>query len=180
MEHKSEQVMQIALASDWKAQVKPVIPENLNADEIEWNLYCIRNQETLHVVWLGDRYLSATYAYGDYRLYPARPAGAIKLLKGRPDPRKLNKDETESLLEDRMLPWDHDAPALDIMLAVLGKQIIWVRKFDGEVCNAVVPKSSNLGSKWFRVYEHPNGRRIDWVDFEGFHTVAIEQIIEVS
>jgi len=180
MEHKSEQVMQIALSHGWKAQVKPIIPETLKADEIEWNLYCLRNQETLHVVWLGDLQISATYGYGDYRLYPARRAGVIKLLKGKPNPKKLDNTETESLLENRTIPWESDTPAMDIMLAVLGKQITWVRKIDGEVCSAVITRQSNLGSKWFRVYDHKNGRRIDWVDYEGFHTVAIDQIIDVS
>jgi hypothetical protein len=180
MEHKSEQVMQIALASGWKAQVKPVIPENLNADEIEWHLYAVRNQETFHVLWIGDRQTEAVYGYGDYRLYPARRAAVIKILKGRPDPKKLNKEETELLLEDRVLPWSQDSPAMDIMRAVLGRQITWVRKLDGEICSAVVVKSSNLGNKWFKVYDHANGRRLDWLDFEGFHTVAIEQIIGVD
>ena len=118
--------MQIALSYGWKAQVKPVIPETLNADEIEWNLYCLRNQETLHVVWMGNLQVSATYAYGEYRLYPARKAGVIKLLKGKPDPKKLGS-ATDSLLEDRMIPWEKDAPAMEIMLAVLGKQITWNR-----------------------------------------------------
>ena len=59
--------MQTALANGWKAQVKPEIPENGNAFEIVWNLYCIRGQESMHVVWIGDRQTEATYVYGSQR-----------------------------------------------------------------------------------------------------------------
>lgn len=187
-EHKSEQMMQTALANEWKAQVVPEVPENLKPDEIIWNLYALRGQESLHVVFMGNRQESATYVYGDHRTNPAHRAAVIKILTGRPDPRKLVKLEGHELIERvqdlKEVPWEHDAPAMDIMLAVLGKEITWVRKIDGGIQQGTVVREMNLGNKYFRVYESPpqSGQRVlSWNDAEGgFRTVRINSIIDVA
>jgi hypothetical protein len=186
MEHKSERLMQTALAHGWKAQVKTEIPENLDANEIVWNLYCVRRMETMHVEFLGNRQIGATYAYGPYyRLAPSCRSVVVRLLTNLPDPRKLKLqvDDVQTEMDTlRNVPWTHDAPAIEIMLAVLDKDIAWVRKMDGEICRGTITKRSNLGSKHFRVYESPpqSGQRVlDWMDREGFHTARIESIIEV-
>ena len=183
-EHKSERLKQIALNEGWKAEVKLNLARYEQTGEVskvEWNVYARRGKETLHVLYQGNRFMASTYAYGSRRLYPARSGGVIKLLQGRPDPRKLEKQAPESLLESRSLPWRDDTPALEILAAVIGKTITWVRKIDGELCKAHVDKGVNLGKPYFRLYETKSGRRIlDWQDREGFHSVALDQIIDVS
>jgi hypothetical protein len=67
------------------------------------------------------------------------------------------------------------------MLAVLGRTITWVRKIDGEICSAYIEKSTNVGKPYFRVAQSKAGRRIlEWQDREGFHSVGLEQIINVG
>lgn len=73
----------------------------------------------------------------------------LKLLAGKPDPE--SRAPQSALLESRSLPWKEDTPALDIMLAVLGKTISWVRKIDGEICTAHLDKETNLGKAYFRI-----------------------------
>lgn len=181
MEHKSEQMMQQALANDWKAQVQPTVPANGMYDEIVWDLYCVRGQEAMHVQWVGDRQIEAVYSYGDFRQYPPRKAAVLKIITGRPDPRKLKRETVGELLEDRSIPFEQDSPAMDILLAVLGKQITWVRKIDCEILSGVVEKETNLGKKYFRVYTANSGRRLlEWQDREGFHAVALDQIVDVA
>lgn len=185
MEHKSERVMQTALAHGWKAQVKPTIPASQNYDEIVWDLYCVRGQETLHVQWVGDRQGDGTYTYGDYKSNPARRGAVVNLLTGKPDPKKLNREEVASLLEDRSVPWVHDTPAVEILLSVMNKDIKWVRKFDQQVCEATVniDKQSKTALRHFRILEsppHSNRRVLEWADGYGFHTVGLDQIIDVS
>ena len=185
MEHKSERLMQTALAHGWKAQVKTDIPENLDASEIIWDLYCIKKLEMLHVVFVGNRQESATYTYGkNFRKDLTHRAQVVAILTGQPDPRKLKiEDATEEIEDLRNVPWVSDSPAVEIMLAVLDKDITWVRRMDGQICRGTVSKRSNLGSRHFRVYESPpqSGQRvIDWMDREGFHTARIDSIIEVS
>lgn len=105
----------------------------------------------------------------------------MKLLAGRPDPRRLETKSQEDLLQTRYVPWKEETPALEVMVSVLGKQITWVRKLDGEVCSAYVDKQTNLGKKYFRVYETKAGRRIlEWQDREGFHAVGLDQVISVG
>src|ERR1700760_61603 len=116
IEHKSEQMLQTALAQGWKAQIKPEIPEDADYRNIVWNLYAIRGQETLHVIWIGDRQQPGLYTYGDHVTHPAHRAAVVKLLTGKPDPRKLKAEHIEVLTQTRSVPWDADAPAIDIML----------------------------------------------------------------
>jgi hypothetical protein len=184
VEHKSERIKQVALAHGWKAQVVPKLErfeKSGNARDIEWHVYAMREKEAVHVTYLGDRFISSTYSYGDHKQYPARSGGVIKLLEAKPDPRKFSRNNAGNLLNARSLPWHDDAPAMEIMLAVLGKTITWVRNIDGSVCNAHVDKQTNLGKKYFRLYESKAGRRIlDWQDREGFHSVGLDQIIDVG
>lgn len=184
MEHKSERIKVAALSSGWKAEVVPKLhkfEKSGNPGDIEWHVYAMRDKETIHVMYLGNRFISSTYSYGNYKQYPARSGSVLRLLAGKPDPRKLEGASVESLLESRSLPWNEETPAMDVMLAVLGKSITWVRKIDGEVCTAHVDKQTNLGKPYFRLYESKTGRRIlDWQDREGFHSVGLDQIIDVG
>lgn len=184
MEHKSERLKQIALNEGWKAELKINLANyerTGDPSKIEWNVYALRGKETLHVLYQDNRFMASTYTYGKNVLHPVRSGSVIKLLRGKPDPRKLEENSPESLLESRSIPWRDDTPALEIMLAVLGKTITWVRKIDGEVCTAYIDKGVNLGKPYFRLYESKSGRRIlDWQDREGFHSVALDQIIDVS
>lgn len=176
--HKSEQMMQLALSYGWKAQIKPEIPASGNSKEIVWNLYCVRGRETMRVTWVGDRQQDdGVYTYDNYRRNLYRTTSAVRLLKGVPNP-KWGK--TEELLKDREIPFNSESPAMEILLAVLGKDIVWIRKIDGEVLKGTVEKETNLGKKYFRIYSASTGRRIlEWQDREGFHAVGLDQIIDV-
>lgn len=182
MEHKSERIKRAALAHGWKAEVAPkfdLYDQTHDAADIEWHVYAMRDKETIHVVYQGNRFVSGKYTYGRYSQHPGRSGSVLSLLAGKPDPRKLNGDP-EQLLGSRSVPWSEDTPALDIMLAVLGRTITWVRKIDGEVCNAYIDKHTNLGKSYFRLSQSKAGRRIlEWQDRQGFHSVGLEQIIEV-
>lgn len=182
-EHKSERLKNVAINHGWKAQVVPKLDKYEKTGDpatIEWHVYAIRDKETIHVYYLGNRFISSTYSYGSVKLYPARSGGVVRLLAGKPDPRKLEGD-AESLLESRSVPWDDETPALDILLAVLGKNISWVRKIDGEVCTAHLDKGTNLGKTYFRVKQTSSGRRIlEWQNREGFHAVGLDQIIGIG
>lgn len=184
VEHKSERIRNSALENGWKAEVIPKLhryEKSGDLTDIEWHVYAMRDKETIHVLYLGNRFTSSTYTYGGYKLYPARSGSVLRLLAGKPDPRKLEGSKPENLLEHRSLPWEDDSPAMEIMLAVLGKTVTWVRKIDGEVCSGHVDKATNSGKKYFRLYESKAGRRIlDWQDREGFHSVGLDQIIDVS
>jgi hypothetical protein len=184
VEHKSERIKQAALQHGWKAEVVPKLhryEKSGDPADIEWHVYAMRDKETIHVLYLGNRFMSSTYSYGSHKQYPARSGSVLRLLSGKPDPRKLEGTNPEQLLQSRSVPWSDDTPALDIMLAVLGRTITWVRKIDGEVCTAYLDKPTNLGKTYFRVTQTKAGRRIlEWQDREGFHSVGLEQIIEVS
>ena len=185
MEHKSEKMLKFADENGWKTQIKPTIPESKKYDEIVWDLFCVRGQETLHVRWVGDRQVEAVYTLGGYTQKPARAGAVQKLMAGKPDPKKLDQDETALLLEDRSVPWVHDTPAVEILLAVMHKQIHWIRKMDGVVCDAVVDVNTHSAAsmKYFRVYTSPRdseNRVLEWADGLGFHTVALDQIVQVD
>lgn len=184
MEHKSERLKQTALSFNWKAEVVPKLhryEKSGDASDIEWHVYAMRDKETIHVLYMGNRFISSKYTYGGtYCQYPARTGGVIKLLAGKPDPRRLSGDPGE-LIESRVVPWDDDTPALDIMLAVLGRTVTWIRQIDGEVCSAYIEKSTNVGKQYFRLTQSKAGRRIlEWQDRQGFHSVGLERIIDVS
>lgn len=183
-EHKSDRLKKTALAHGWKAQVSPKLDryeKSKNPNDIEWHVYAIREKESIHVTYLGNRFISSTYSYGSYRQYPARSGSVVRLLTGKPDPRRLEGTSPQDLLESRIVPWEEDTPAINILLSVLGKNVTWVRRIDGEICNAYVDKQTNVGKEYFRLYESKAGRRIlEWQDREGFHAVGLDQIIDVS
>src|SRR6516162_1857208 len=176
-------MMQTALANEWKAQVVPEVPENLKPDEIIWNLYALRGQESLHVVFMGNRQESATYVYGDHRTNPAHRAAVIKILTGRPDPRKLVKLEGHELIERvqdlKEVPWEHDAPAMDIMLAVLGKEITWVRKIDGGIQQGTVVREMTIeaGTLIFKIID---GKNYETQHFINGYRYRVEKVFRMG
>lgn len=184
MDHKSERIKRKALDCGWKSEVVPKLDKyekTKNVNDIEWHVYAIRDKETIHVIYVGNRFVESRYSYGDYRLYPARSGSVVKLLEGQPNPRKLEKSEPEKLLKFKTVPWQEDSPAIDIMLAVLGKTITWVRKIDGEVLSGNIDKETNIGKPYFKVSTTSSGRRIlEWQNREGFHSVGLDQIINVG
>lgn len=184
MEHKSERIKQAALSHSWKAEVVPKLhryEKSGNVSDIEWHVYAMRDKETMHVTYLGNRFISGKYTYGSHAQFPARSGAVLRLLAGKPDPRRLDGSDPDALLESRKVPWQEDSSAMDVMLAVLGKTVTWVRKLDGEICTGHVDKETNLGKKYFRLTQSKAGRRIlEWQDREGFHSVGLDQIIDVG
>lgn len=192
VEHKSEKMMQKALANDWKAQVKPTIPPSNLFTEIVWDLYCVRDKETLYVQWTGNRLTNATYSFCGTKSHPTHSAACYKLIEGQPSlkdvvkkKRSHNKDYdqiVDDLGDSLVIPFNLDWPALDILKAVIGRDIVWVRQIDGMVCSGFVPRIQDTNPKYLRVISaRSSGRRIlEWSDAEGFHAVALEQIIEVA
>ena len=189
-EHKSEQFRRTAIKYGWDADVRTdlsVYKRSQDINDVLWNVYALRGKETLKITWTGDRFTQASYVYGDLRRKLWWPTEVSKLLAGKPDPRKYRRKDSEiasydEMVEHRSVPWSEETPAMDVMMAVLRKEITWVRKIDNQVCSAFVDVDlKEPGSaKHFRVYEHKNGRMLTWADALGFHTVALDQIINVG
>ena len=179
IEHKSEQIQQIALSNGWKSQLIPDVPLDGNVDEIVWNLYCIREREAMHVLYRGNRLAEAVYTYGEQTSFPQYRNNVVKILTGKPSIRKVQK-AGHNIEEARSVPWVKDDPAFLILQEVLGREISWVRRLDGMVCTGVVDRKANLGSKYFKVYEKNSVRFLEWIDTEGFHTVRLDSIVSVS
>lgn len=172
-EHKSEKIKQIAIQNGWKCQVVPrfdVFDTTGDVSDIIWDLYALRGKETISVSWHGNRLESGLYVYKDYRRTLWWKTEVVKFLGQDP------KDAGP-------IPWEEDAPAFDILLAVVNRKIKWVRKLDGQECEALVDVNlSEPGSaKHFRIHSTKSGRRVlEWTDSLGFHAVGLDQIIEVS
>lgn len=190
-EHKSEHFKRLAVENGWKADVRTdlsVYKDTKDICDVIWNVYAMRGKETLKITWTGDRFTQANYVYGDHHRKLWWPVEVSKLLAGRPDPRKYRRKDSdlavsyEEMVQQRCVPWEPDAPASEIMLKVVKKEIKWIRKIDGQVCSAFVDVDlKEKGSaKHFRVYEQKNGRVLTWADALGFHSVALDQIIEVG
>lgn len=187
-EHKSEFIKQVALANGWKAEVVTDVDEfQISGDirDIIWHVYAMRGRETMHVTYIGDLFEKGIYKYGAQVAHLSWRYRVMKFITGQPDPKKFIRNNEPALAEDaiaRNVPWERDTPAIDILLEVMKKEITWVRKFDGQVCTAVVDVNlKERGSaKHFRVYESKTGRVLEWADALGFHAVALGQIIDVS
>lgn len=180
VEHKSEQILQTAVANGWKAQLIPDVPLDGNVDDIVWNLYCVRDRESMHVQYRGSRFELAVYTFSNQTSYPQYRNNVLKILTGRPSIRKIKQTGTDNIEEARSVPWVSDDPAFLILQEVLGKEIAWVRQIDGVVCKGTVDRHSNLGNKYFRIYEKNSIRFLEWTNVEGFHAVRLDAIISVS
>lgn len=183
-EHKSERIRQVALANGWKCEIQTNMDQfekSGNLQDIHWHLYAKRDSQTIHIVYVGNRLEGGLYKYGDRSIKLWWKYEVIKVLTEKPDPAKYRKKSDDDTV-DRAVPWDNDSPAMDIMLAVIRKEVKWVRKLDGSVCTAVVDVNlKEKGSaKYFRISEGKNGRVLEWADAMGFHAVALDQIISVS
>lgn len=188
-EHKSEKIQQIADENDWETKLDIDIPESdglPNYSEISWTLYAAREEETLKVVWRGNRQDFARYKYGSYVSDLPHKAAVMSVLCGEPDPLKYHDTSSlspEQLLKVRKLPWKDDAPAIQILKSTANKTIRWVRSLDNEVCEAMVTVDFNEpGSlKNFRVFEAKSGNRtLEWSDRFGFHAVSLNRIVSVG
>ena len=189
MQHKSENLKQLALANGWKAEVYPdfeIFDTTNKVSDILYKLYAIREEENLKVVWQGNLQIDCLYTYGEYSQSPARKAGVVALITGQPDQKRFKKAHPELFVKegpiDIGVPWDEDSAAIDIMLAVIQSEITWVSKLTGDEKSARVDVNlSEPGSaRNFRVYEARSGRQIlEWADSFGFHCVAVEDIIRV-
>lgn len=195
-EHGSEVVLAEAKQYGWEATIIPDISEfeiSGNYNDLIYKLYAKRDDETLYVEWRGNCQLQAHYAYGDYHLYPAWRGGVLRLIKGKPDPKKFSSKDKgkhsektyEQMLKEREVPWEDDEniPAIDIMLCVLDKDIRWVSNVHGVVRerNEFCPKESNMGSASFRLHTTQSGKRVlNFANNFGFHACYITDILEVS
>lgn len=185
MENKVERMQNVAKGNDWQTQIVPEIPESGDVKEIVWKLYCVRDLETLRVVFIGKLFEEATYTYGEYKSTPARPGAVYDILEGVPNPNKLKVTITDDNIEShRNVPWDDDddSPAFDVLLGVLDRTITWVRNIDNEQCTSYVDRSRNLGKSHFKLYKNEKTglRYLEWVDLTGYHTVPINRIIHVE
>lgn len=186
-EHKSERAKRFALAQGWKSTVVPDLSpfeKSGNPKDIVWTLYAIREKESIKVVWTGDLFTSSVYKYGSYELHPARIGSVLRLLEGKPDPSKLNGSGGRLAQEDvsvyRNVDWDDETPAFDILVRVLGKEIVWA-KTNGEIVSEMCPKDSNLGKPHFRVYSSKEGKRIlEWCNPFGFQACYVNNVLEVN
>lgn len=187
MSHKSEEIKQIALANEWKAEVYPDLSEfdiSQNPSDILYKLYGIREQENLKVVWRGNLQIESLYTFGDYTLKPARLAGVLRILKGKPNAHKaIRRADPDKVEEIMTVPWESDSPAFDIMLSVVRKTVTWCARMTGEIKTSFVDVDLREpgSARNFRVYDAPSGRRIlEWADSFGFHAIALDQIINVD
>jgi hypothetical protein len=181
IEHKSEQLMQVALSNGWKAQLIPDIPLDGNVDEIVWNLYCIRDKQTMQVRYIGNRLHEATHTLHGEVSHPQYKGNVLKVLTSKPSLKKIVKNSNGNADEIvRSVPWVHDDPAILILQEVLGKEISWIRRIDGELCTATIERHSNFRSKFFRIYERNSTRFLEWTGVDGFHCVYLDAIIDVS
>lgn len=185
-DHKTVNLKALAIEHGWQAAVLPDTSQfNGDPKTIQWNFYAKRTDEgkdeKVVVRYQGDLLVSATYVYGKYRLIPARLAGVMRLITGKPDPRKY--DGTAAKQEPlRSVPFSVDSPAIDILKGVLDKTVTYQRRIDNEEKEEDVP-GTNRTSKHFRVIESPphSGRRIlEFTNRTGFHAVALDQIVNVS
>lgn len=179
--HKSEAMMQECLANEWKAQVKPEVTGAFIAEglpEIYYRLYAIRGNETLIVEWRNNLMQGASYTYGsNYSLKLNWKNQVMKLVTGKPDPKRLDVAEAE---ESKYVPWDTETSDEDVIASVKGCTISWVRSIDKEVCTAMVPIDRERQSlKVSRAKSDPSKRFLEWVDPFGFHAVYLDQIIQV-
>jgi hypothetical protein len=181
IEHKSERLMQTALANEWKAQLIPDIPLDGNVDEIVWNLYCIRRNESIHVQYVGNRLAEATYTVDDIVSHPQYKGNVVKILTGKPNVKRMAKNAIANGDEIvQSVPWVKDDSAFLILQEVLGKEISWIRRIDGAVCTGTIDRHSNLRSRYFRIYEKNSTRFLEWTGPDGFHCVRLDAIIDVS
>ena len=195
--HKSERFQEVAHNHGWDTTINVDIPESKfempSYGDITWTLYAARSddhdgmgEETLKVVWKGNRQDSARYKYGNYVSDLPHKAAVMAILTGTPDFIKYHDVHSlspQQLLASRKLPWEDGAPAFDILKKTANKRIRWVRSIDGELCEATVAVDFNEpGSlKNFRVFEAKSGNRtLEWSDRYGFHAVALKQISSVG
>ena len=185
-EHKSERLKRFALKHGWKAEVVPdlnVWHQTNDPKDILWVVYAVRDKENVKVIWQGDLFKEAVYKYGAYSLHPARTGSVLNLLASTPDPTKFSGGhgrlaQTGSI--QRMIDWDDDTPAFDILVKVINKEIRWVTSF-GEIKSERCPKDSNIGKLWFRVTTTKNNDRVlEWSNSFGFHACYIKNILSVT
>ena len=166
--HKAEQMCNLAQEHGWETylDVDGLDELNPNPNDFIWTLYAKRGSETLKVCWRGNRQEEAKHTHpGGHRILWWK-SEVVRFITSKP---RFSEDD---------LPWDIDAPAIDIMRAVVNRTIVWIRSIDGAEMESLVDVDlRDPGSaRHFRVYEAKNGRVIEWADKYGFHAVNLKQI----
>lgn len=203
IDHKSEEMEILAKEHGWQTQLDVDLSkfeQTLELGDMIWTMYAKRDDEfgqpeTIKVVWTGNLQTECLYKYGNYTLRPVRKAPVVALLKGSPNPNNYRKGQDDSGLsyeeriKNRKVGFDNDSSAFDILVAVIGKNVTWVRpdhenRF-AEGCESErtenVSKISNLGKSHFRVKTTLAGKRVlEWSNAAGFHACYIEDILSVS
>lgn len=88
-EHKAERLKNLALENGWKADLivnTARYEQTGDPHTVEWNIYAIRDKESIHALYQGNRFMLSTYSYGGRKNYPARSGAVARLLQGKPDP----------------------------------------------------------------------------------------------
>lgn len=190
MSHKSEAMETLGRENGWKTQVVTNLEEYERTGEVNdifWTLYCLREheherKESLSVTWHGDLQVASSYKWGDYTLHPARKAPVLALIKGQPDPNKYTESRTQEEVYEEIkkeLPFNIESSAFDILMAVIGLNVTWVR--NGIERTESVPQTSNVGKSHFRVKTTSAGRRVlEWANSTGFKACYIDDIVSVS
>lgn len=189
-EHKSERIRAVAISNGWESVVAPDLEEFTdtgNVADIQWVLYCKRDDETIKAVWKGDRFQTSTYTYGAYRLYPARSGSILRLLQGQPDPRKFavvnpNATQPQNGEIPRNVPWDDDeeVTAFTVLTSVVNKTITW-KGMAGNAKSEFCPADGNLRKAHFRVKTTNAGKRVlEWANNVGFNACYLDSIIDIT
>jgi hypothetical protein len=176
--HKSFSMMELCLAEGWKAEVKTNFTGAFIAEGVPvllYKLYAMRQQETLVVEYHDSKLIRGDYTYGSsYKLKLNWKNQIVKLVTGKPDPKHLAG--SADLEDGKYVPWTPESTEDEILRAVRGCTVTWVRQLDGELLSAQVPAHRTL-----KISTTKAGKRnLEWADPFGFHAVRLDSIVQVS
>jgi len=174
--HKSFVMMELCLAEGWKAEVQT----NLIGSPWIYKLYAMRQQETLIVEYHDTKLIRGNYSYGSsYKLKLNWKNQITKLVTGKPDPKHLAG--SADIEDSRYVPWTPESTDDEILKAVQGCTVTWIRSLDNELVSATVPVDREKKHiKVSRVKSDPSKRNLEWADPYGFHAVRLDSIVQVS
>ena len=174
--HKSLVMLQLCLDHGWKAEVET----NAEETQVVYRVFALRGQETLVVEYHDTKLIRGDYTYGsNYKLKLNWKNQIVKLVEGKPDPKRLAG--STDIEEARYVPWTAESTDEEVLKSVVGCEIAWVRKFDGELLTGRIPVDRE--HKHLRLV-HSKGaepkRILEWADPFGFHAVHLDAIVQVS